>query len=64
LQARAHLPSLIMLVTALLLLHNLPIIFPYQSALAELVFLGLTFYYIFFSPGVKNHNQESLSYNK
>jgi hypothetical protein len=64
LQARAHLPSLIMLVTGLLLLHNLPVIFPYQSALAELVFLGLTFYYIFFFPAVKNHNQESLSYNK
>lgn len=38
---------LIVLIVGLLLLHNFPLIFPHQTELAELIFLGLMLYVIF-----------------
>lgn len=47
LRTRFNQPSFILLITGLLLLHNFPFVFPYQAALAELVFIGVTVYYVF-----------------
>lgn len=47
-QNRLNQAVLILLITGLLLLHNFPFVFPYQAAMAELIFIGITIYCIFF----------------
>lgn len=51
---RNRLPLMIWLVTALLLMHQFPFIFPRQFAIAELIFFGLTLYAGFIKPGEQN----------
>jgi hypothetical protein len=48
LRIRFNRPESILLITGLLLLHNFPFVFPYQAVLAELLFIAVTVYYIFF----------------
>jgi len=58
LQVKAHRPLFILLVTSFLLLHNFPFVFPYQAAFAELFFLGITIYCVFFT-GSFNSSRDS-----
>jgi hypothetical protein len=46
-------PSFILLITGLLLLHNFPFVVPYQAVLAELLFLGVTIYYLLYRRDIK-----------
>jgi hypothetical protein len=49
LYSKKNIPVLVILITGLLLLHHFPFPFAQQGKLAELIFLGLTFYCIYFS---------------
>lgn len=55
------LPVLIILATGLLLLHNFPYKLPRQGQLAELIFIGLSFYWIFFKQEHKAHKEPQWS---
>lgn len=59
LQSRPQQPTFILLITGLLLLHNFPFVFPYQAAMAELIFIGITIYYTFFTRSFDNFQQGS-----
>jgi hypothetical protein len=48
LRGRANIPLLLVTSLGLLLLHNFPFVFPHQGELAEVIFLGLTTWSIFF----------------
>lgn len=50
---RRHLPTVILLVTGLLLLHQFPYKLPFQSSFAEIIFIGLTLYHIYFPGTIK-----------
>jgi len=50
-------PFFILLMMALLLLHNFPFIFPFQGLLAELLLLGLSVYALVSVSHVKNKNE-------
>lgn len=60
LQARKHLPSLVILITGLLLLHNFPYPFFLPGQLSELLFIALSAYYIFFPLQIKKQ-QDGIS---
>jgi len=59
LQLKIGHPLFILLAASLLLLHNFPFVFPYQAVLAELTFLSITIYSIFFPAGRLNQSREA-----
>jgi hypothetical protein len=53
LRSRSDIPLLVILATALLLFHEFPFSFPHQGELAELLFVLITLYIIFFRASFK-----------
>jgi hypothetical protein len=53
LKIRLNYPGMIILAVALLFFHNFPFVIPYQSAMAELIFIGMTVYVLYFNRSVK-----------
>ena len=59
LQSKPYQPIFVLLIAGLLLLHNFPFVFPNQAAVAELIFIGITIYCIFFSTSFNNLQQDT-----
>lgn len=60
LQIRFNQTSFVLLIFGLLLLHNFPFVVPYQAALAELLFIGITIYYSLFIKAERNLQQQAV----